>query len=128
LAISSNGGHGENRAENLLLSDTHAWLDVGVDSGQDIVPLRQVPIGGRRAAHHPLGALFLGDLPVLLDLLELSRSDDGAEVLRRLQGGDDLCDASHEVIVDRPLDEQPDVRGKDEDTAFLLAVIWPTAG
>lgn len=34
-------------------------------------------------------------------------------MLCRLQGGDDLCDASHEVIVDRPLDEQPGVRGTD---------------
>jgi len=105
------GGHGQHRAEDLLLEDAH--LVVALEDGRfDVEATGQVARQmGAVAAGQALGAFFLTQLEVGLDLGDLfhrrlrTHHGVGVErvaVLDRLDAGDA---AVHELVVDRFVNE-----------------------
>ena len=74
--------HGDHRAENLLLHNPHARLDVREDGRLDPIPIRAVSVAVGFSAKSDGGAFLLADIEVGFDLVVLDLG-----VLRALVGG-----------------------------------------
>ena len=86
--------HREHRAEDLLLRDAHAVVDVG-EHRRLHVPALLEPGRTAVAADDDLGAFFLTDGDVLLDPLLLTLGDERADLGRRVLRVADAQRADH---------------------------------
>src|SRR5580693_2187364 len=111
LGLVAECGDGEHGAEYLLLEDPHVvgalesgWLEI-VPTGQFALHCWGVP------TNEELGALFQADLDIAFDLLQLRlrylRADlrGGIERVSLTDRTDALQTASHELLIDRLLDQ-----------------------
>src|SRR5436190_993224 len=106
--------HGEDRAEDLLTGDPPAVGDAVEDRRRDVeaAGLLAHPLAAGRDA----GALLAAERHVVEDLRQLALVDDGAEPRLRVEWlagrepRSQLGDACHELLADRPMDDEPRAR------------------